>query len=64
MVYVARFGETDNGMDEDVCLVGSGRTDGELAVGTMHGIAGLEGDDTSPMEFSKMCSEFGGSNYD
>jgi hypothetical protein len=62
MVYVARFRETDDGMNEDVCLVGSGCTDGEFTVGAVHGIAGLESHDAGPVEFGKMCAELGGSN--
>ena len=48
VVDVARFGEADDGVDEDVCLAGAGGADGELAVGAVHRVSGLEGDDAGP----------------
>jgi hypothetical protein len=49
-VDVAGLGEADDGVDEDVGLVKAGGPDGELAVGAVHGVAGLEGDDLAPGE--------------
>ena len=63
MVYVAGFGETDDGMDEDVGLMSSGRADGEFAVGSVHWVAGLEGYDAGPVEFREMRTQFGRSDY-
>ena len=63
MVDITGFSETNDGMDKDVSLTGSCRSDGEFSMGTMHWITGLEGDDTGPMEFLEMCSEFSGRDF-
>lgn len=60
VVDVAGFGEADDGVDEDVGLTGSGGADGEFAVGAVHGVAGLEGDDAGPAQFFEVDAEFGG----
>ena len=37
-----------------------GRSNRQFSVGTVHGVARLEGDDFAPGDFSEVCSEFGG----
>jgi hypothetical protein len=63
VVDIARFCEANDRVDEDIGLVRSCRTDGEFSMGTVHWIAGLEGDNTGPMEFSKVSSELRGSDW-
>lgn len=60
VVNVAGLGEADDGVDEDVGLAGAGSTDGEFAVGAVHGVAGLEGDDLRPAELLEVEAELGG----
>lgn len=50
VVDVSGLGETDDGVDEDVGLALAGGADGELTVSTVHGVAGLEGDNLLPRE--------------
>ncbi len=59
VVDVAWFCEADDRMDEDVCLAGAGGADGEFPVSSVHGVAGLEGDDAGPAEFFEMDAKFG-----
>ena len=51
VVNVSGLSEAYNGVDQDVRLTGAGSADGELAVGAVHGVAGLESDDSSPTKF-------------
>ncbi len=48
MVDVTRLGHADDGMDEEVGLHLLGRPQGELVVGTVQRVAGLEGDHPAP----------------
>lgn len=48
MVDVAGLCEADDRVDEDVYLAGAGGADGQLSVGSVHGVAGLEGDNAGP----------------
>ena len=57
MVYVARFGYTDDGVDKDVSLASSGSTDGQFSMGSVHGVARLKGHDARPAEFFEMYSK-------
>ena len=59
VVDVAGLGEADDGVDEDVGLAGAGGADGQLAVGAVHGVAGLEGDDAGPAELGEVRAELG-----
>lgn len=61
VVDVARLGEADDGVDEDVRLPLARGADGQLAVRAMHGVARLEGDDLAPCELLEVRAEFGGS---
>jgi hypothetical protein len=42
MIDVSRLGETDNGVDKDVGLSGTGSADGQLSVSSVHWVSGLE----------------------
>ena len=59
MVDIAWFCETDDRMDENVCLASTGSTDGQFSVSSVHRITSLEGDDSGPTQFLKMDSQFG-----
>ena len=56
MVDIAWFRHADDGVDEDVGLTGARCADGEFAMGTMHWVAGLEGDDTGPAKLVEVHS--------
>jgi len=60
VVDVAWFREADDRVDEDVCLAGAGGADGQFAVGAVHGVAGLEGDDAGPAQLFEVDAQFGG----
>lgn len=47
-VDITRLGQTNDRVNEDVGLVLSGSAHGQLAVSSVHGVAGLEGDDLAP----------------
>ena len=57
VVNVTGFGEANDGMNENICLVLACSTDGQLSVRTMHGIARLERDDLPPCKFFEVCAE-------
>ena len=57
VVDVAWFSQTNNWVDEDVRLTLACSTDRQLTVCTMHRVAGLESDNTTPSEFLEMCTE-------
>jgi len=61
VVDVTGLGEADNRVNQHVGLAGAGRAHGELAVSTMHGVPGLEGDDFGPAKLVEMEAEFSGS---
>ena len=63
VVDVAGLGETHHGVNQDVSLLGAGGTDRELAVGAVHGVAGLEGHDAFPPELVEEGSQLGGGIY-
>lgn len=58
MVHVTGFGETTNGVYEDIRLVLTRGTDSQLAVRPVHGIARLERDDLFPYKFLEVGTEF------
>jgi hypothetical protein len=60
VVNVTGLGQADNGMDEDVGLLGAGGTDGQLTVSAVHGVAGLEGHDLLPSQLVKVGAQLGG----
>lgn len=61
VVDVTGLGETDNGVDQDVGLVGAGGTDGQLTVSSVHGVSGLESDNSGPAELVEVDTELCGS---
>lgn len=63
VIDVARLGETDDGVDEDVGLTLTRCTDGELAVRSVHRVTCLECDDFAPGDFLEVRSELSGCVY-
>jgi len=63
VVDVAGLGETHDGVDEDVGLVGPGGANGQLPVSAVHGVSGLEGDDLGPAKLVKVKPKLGGCVY-
>lgn len=61
VINISGLGKTDNGVDEDVCSSLTGSSDGELSVGTVHRVSGLESDNLAPGELVEVSSELGGS---
>jgi hypothetical protein len=62
VIDITWFGETDDRVNEDICLTGSSCADGEFTMGSVHRVTRLESDDASPVELCKMCAKFGGGN--
>ena len=54
VVDVTRLGHADDGMDEEVGLHLLGRPQGELVVGTVQRVAGLEGDHPAPAQAGEL----------
>lgn len=54
VVNVSGLGETDDGVDEDVGLARAGGAHSQLTVSAVHGVSGLESDDSGPAEFVKV----------
>lgn len=44
-------------MDEDVSLLGAGGTDCQLTVSSVHGVSGLEGDNSVPAELVEVNAQ-------
>jgi hypothetical protein len=61
VVNVTGLGETDDGVDQDVSLARAGRADGKLTVSTVHGVTGLESDDTGPAQLVEVDAQLRGS---
>ena len=47
-------------MDQHIRLTGPRGADSQLAVGAVHGVAGLEGDDARPAELLEVDAQLGG----
>ena len=60
VVDVTGLGQTDDGVDQHIGLLGTRGTDGQLTVSTVHGVSGLEGDNPGPAELVKMNAELRG----
>ena len=60
VVDVPGLGEADDGVHEHVGLVLASSADGELTVSTVHGVAGLEGDDLAPSDLVEVSAKLGG----
>ena len=61
VVNVTGLGKTNNGVDQDVGLVGAGSTDSQLTVSSVHGVSGLESDNSGPAELVEVDTELCGS---
>lgn len=57
VVDVTGLGETDDGVDQDIGLAGTGGANGQFTVSTVHGVSGLESDNSGPAEFVEVCAE-------
>lgn len=60
VVNVAGLGHADDGVDEDVGALGAGGADRQLAMGTVHGVASLEGHDLLPAELVEVGAKLRG----
>lgn len=60
VVDVSGLGEADDGVDEHVGLAGARGADGQLAMGAVHGVTGLERDDAGPAQLVEVESQLGG----
>lgn len=61
VVNVTGLGQTNDGVDEDVGLAGASSANSQLTVSTVHGVAGLESNDTGPVELLEIGAELSGS---
>jgi hypothetical protein len=59
MIDIAGLGQANHGMNEHVGLACSRRSNRQLPMGTVHGIPGLESNDSGPAQFSKMVPQLG-----
>lgn len=60
VVNVTGLGQTDDGVDQDICLARASRADGQLTVSTVHGVTGLEGDDAGPAQLVEVDAQLSG----
>ena len=60
VVDVTGLGHTDDGVDEHIGLPLASSADCELAVGAVHGVAGLESDHARPAELVEVQTELSG----
>ena len=60
VINVTRLGQADDGVDENVGMVRTGSADGQLSVGAVHGVTGLEGDDSGPAELVEVGADLRG----
>lgn len=60
MVNVAGLGKTNDRVDEDVGLSAAGSADSQLTVSAVHGVTGLESDDTGPAELVEVQAQLSG----
>ena len=59
MIDVARLGDAHDGVDQEPAADLLGRPLGELLVGTVQGVAGLEGDDPRPAQRLEVLAQLG-----
>lgn len=60
VVNVTGLGQAYDGVDEDVGMMRTGSADGQLSVGAVHGVTGLEGDDSGPAELVEVGADLRG----
>jgi hypothetical protein len=58
MVNVTRLRQTDNWVDKNICLTSTSGADCQLAMGSMHGVSGLESNNLGPTEFVEVKAKF------
>jgi hypothetical protein len=63
VVDISGLGQTDNGVNEDVGSSLSSSSDSELSVSSVHGVSGLESDNSPPRELVEVGSELSGGVY-
>lgn len=63
VVNVTGLGQTDDGVDQDIGLAGASRADSQFTVSTVHGVTGLESDDTGPAQLVEVDTQFRGGVY-
>ena len=54
VVNVTRFGETNDGVDKDIGLARTSSADSQLTVSAVHGVSGLESDNSGPAKLVKV----------
>jgi hypothetical protein len=54
VVNVTSLGETNDGVDENICLSGTSSANGELTMGAVDGIPRLKSDDPRPSKLVKV----------
>lgn len=57
VIDITGLGETDDRVDKDIGLAGTGSADSELTMSTVHGVASLESDDLGPAKFVEVSAE-------
>lgn len=62
VVNIAGLGETDDGLDQDIGLLGASGANRQLTVSSVHGVSGLEGHDLLPAQLVKVGAELRGSD--
>ena len=63
MIDVAGLGQANHGVDEHVGMVRSSSTDCQLSVRSVHGVSGLESNDSGPTQLVEVQANLGGSVY-
>jgi hypothetical protein len=57
VINVTGLRQADDGVDEDIGLLGASSPDRQLTVSAVHGVSGLEGDDLLPAELVEVGSQ-------
>lgn len=60
VVDVTRLGKTDDGVNEDVGVVGTSGADRQLTVSSVHGVTSLESNDASPAQLVEVQTDLSG----
>jgi hypothetical protein len=60
VVNVTGLGETNNGVDEDVGLARAGSADSQFTVSAVHGVSGLESDNSGPAKLVEVQTDLCG----
>jgi hypothetical protein len=57
MINITGLSKTDNGMNENISLSRTGGSDGQFTVGSVHGVSGLESNNSLPAKLGELGSE-------